>query len=123
MSNRHGHPRYYELLKEIEEIHNQKNSDYSMSARGGDPLSNFKRSEELGVLPWVGCLIRLTDKYSRVVELSRKIQQNQNIAVTDEKFEDTLKDLANYALITIILYEEWKKKQTEEMENKEGGEK
>lgn len=36
----YGHPRFYELTKEEEQLHSKKNHDY---AAGGDPLGNFKR--------------------------------------------------------------------------------
>jgi len=37
---RHGHPRVYEILEEMAELHSDKNHDYAV---GGDPLGNFKR--------------------------------------------------------------------------------
>jgi len=37
---RHGHPRFYELLDEMAELHSKKNHDY---ARGGKPTGNFDR--------------------------------------------------------------------------------
>jgi len=40
----HGHPRFYELTRQEEELHSKKNKDY---ARGGDPLGNFNRVAEI----------------------------------------------------------------------------
>jgi len=41
---RHGHPRFYEILEELSTLHSMKNHDY---ATGGDPLGNFKRRAQL----------------------------------------------------------------------------
>lgn len=40
MNKKHGHPRFYELTRDEEELHSVKNRDY---AQGGDPLGNFHR--------------------------------------------------------------------------------
>ena len=36
----YGHPDFYRMTKDEEELHSKKNKDY---AHGGDPLGNFKR--------------------------------------------------------------------------------
>ena len=38
--NGNGHPKFYELLEEIANLHDNKNADYATS---DDPLINFKR--------------------------------------------------------------------------------
>ena len=57
--------------------------------------------ERLGVPAWKGCLIRLSDKMSRLMNIAKTYE----ISVEDETVVDTLTDLAVYALITRILYE------------------
>jgi len=91
-----GHPRFYELVEEMARIHQMKNQDYG----GGDPLGNFREAEKIGIEPWRGALVRLLDKYSRVTSLVNGRQ------VKDENIKDTLLDLANYAVLTIVLMEE-----------------
>lgn len=83
----------------MQQIHDAKNSDY---AADGDPLSNLKRSSVLGVEPWRGCLVRMSDKWSRLEQLAGGKQPQ----VKDEALEDTLIDLANYCLLCIVLREE-----------------
>jgi len=100
-----GHPRFYELLREIGELHDRKNSDYSSRQ---DPLSNFRECQGF-VDPWIGCLIRLTDKYSRIKRLAEKVVKGEEVGVKSESIKDTLMDLAVYALIDIILFEEAQK--------------
>jgi len=101
-----GHPEFYKTLYKMAEIHNRKNQDYG----GGDPVGNFYEAEKLGISAWKGCLIRLTDKYSRVINLA----SGKAPAVEDEKIEDTLIDLANYAVLTLVLLKERKSELTEE---------
>lgn len=99
-----GHPRFYELLKEMERIHDSKNNDYADSA--SDPLRNFRACEDAGISAFDGCLTRLSDKYMRVMNLARKEREGREQGVKGEAITDTLLDMANYALIAIILYEE-----------------
>jgi hypothetical protein len=97
---RSGDPRFYSLLEEIAELHSRKNHDYS---KQNEPLSNFHRSQELGVEPWRGVLIRMSDKWSRIEQLScGKTPKN-------ESMRDSLIDLAVYALIDVLLLEDAKR--------------
>jgi hypothetical protein len=89
--------RFHEIVNEMVELHDRKNRDYA----GTDYLSNFLMSERMGIPAWKGCLIRLSDKLSRVMNIAKTAE----IAVSDETVVDTLTDLAVYAIITRILYE------------------
>ena len=93
---RHGIPGFYELLNTMADIHSAKNHDYA----GEDPLSNFTTCEKLGILAWKGCLVRMTDKYCRLANFAKSNEMH----VSDENFEDTLVDLANYSIICVLLY-------------------
>ena len=102
MKNYYGHSDFYKLLDELKEIHSNKNHHYSGE---GDPFKNFKLSENMGLPAWKGCLIRISDKFSRLCSFAKK----EEYKVKDENIEDTLLDLAIYSLIDIILYRENKK--------------
>lgn len=93
--------RYLELLDEMADLHEKKSAGYSGQANQ-DAWSNFRGSEKFGVEDWKGSLIRLSDKYARICSLV-KDPSNEKVG---EKLEDTLMDLASYALITICLMEE-----------------
>jgi len=93
-----GHPGFYELLKTMADIHSRKNGNY---AKASDALSNFRLSNELGIDPFKGCLIRMSDKWSRICQLSKGVPD-----LVGESLEDTLIDLANYSLISILLLRE-----------------
>jgi len=100
------HPRFKEILAEMNRIHEAKDHDYA----GDVPFSNFRKSESFGVPAWKGAMVRMSDKWSRLCTLATK-----DAMVKDEKFEDTLLDLANYALIIYILREEEAKKQAQHL--------
>lgn len=102
-----GHPKFYEILKELEELHAVKNSDYS---EANDPLSNLKMSEQIGIPGYVGNFIRMGDKWSRLVQLMKKKQQGEGPAVKNESMKDTLRDLAIYCMLEMILIEEHEQK-------------
>jgi len=94
---RHGDPRFYQLVEEICELHSRKNFDY---AKTEEPLSNFNRCQAFGVEPWRGVLVRMSDKYSRIEQLaSGKKPKN-------ESMRDTLVDLAVYSLLCVLLLED-----------------
>ena len=83
----------------MKELHDAKRHDY---ANEEDIFANFRHSEDAGIPAWKGVCIRLGDKFSRLMGFAKK----EELRVTDENIKDTLLDLANYALITLILYEE-----------------
>ena len=99
---RHGHKRFYELLEHMADLHSRKNYNY---AKEGDPLSNLRVSESFGVPAWIGTLIRMSDKFSRLQELAKGKQDLVGEAITD-----TLLDTAVYAVLAIVLLEEKDKK-------------
>jgi len=97
---KYGHPDFYRLLLRMGEIHNIKNKGYGI----GDPLGNFLECERFGIEAWKGCLVRMSDKYSRLCNLAAKIDSPEyQDAIKLENLEDTLIDLANYSLLCIIL--------------------
>lgn len=76
-----------EVINELNEIYSKKNKDYGNSFD--------KMFEEFGP---VSVAIRVSDKSNRLNNLLKK---DYNPAVTDESIEDTLKDLANYAIMAL----------------------
>ena len=94
-----GHPRFYELIEEWKRLHSNKNHDY---AGDNDPLANFRECARIGVDPFIGTFIRMQDKYMRIMNYIN----SGKLMVKGEGVKDTLRDLAIYSLIDIILYEE-----------------
>ena len=102
INKRHGHPRFYELLDQIGDLHDRKNSNY---AADNDPLSNLRLCESFGVPASVGTMVRMSEKWSRLTELTKGKQDR-----VGESMTDTLMDMAIYSLLEIILIEEQAKK-------------
>lgn len=78
--------KHQELLNKLAEIYKTKNADY------GDSVS--ETYQKYGM---VSFLVRMQDKLNRVHTLTK-----QEAKVQNEKIEDTLLDLANYALLAIL---------------------
>jgi hypothetical protein len=97
LSNTRRNPKFDALLAEIAALHESKNHDY---AQNTDPLSNLRRASAVGVEPWRGVLVRLTDKWSRVEQLaSGKTPKHESL-------RDSLIDNAVYSLLAVILLDE-----------------
>lgn len=90
-------PAFGKVIAEIQQLHDAKNSDYAVD---GDPLSNFRRCEALGVPAFKGVLVRMTDKWSRIEQLANgKTPKNESL-------RDSLIDNAVYSLLAVILLDE-----------------
>lgn len=90
-----------ELMNELLETFVAKNTDY-----GDSFAESFK---EFGI---VSAVVRMNDKMNRIKSLSKKGGRQ----VKDESLRDSLMDLANYALMTVVeldqQIDEWKKENT-----------
>ena len=74
------------ILLKMSELYNKKNHDY------GDSFT--KSCNEFGL---TAPIIRLSDKLNRLKTLSQT-----SPVIGDERIEDTLLDLANYAVMTLV---------------------
>jgi len=79
--------RHLSLCTEINNLYAKKNHDY------GDSFHTTFVEEGMAM-----ARIRLGDKFNRFKTLSRNCEQKVN----DESIRDTLLDLANYALMTVL---------------------
>lgn len=82
-----------EILDDIHKMYINKNHDY------GDSVHDTYKRYGL-----VSFLVRMEDKLNRVRTLSIKSNNEKvdDAKVTDEKIEDTLLDLANYAILAVM---------------------
>lgn len=76
------------IVDHMSDTYRSKNSDYGDSV--GDTYNKFGD---------ISFLVRISDKYNRLVSLTNN-EQNQQ--VQDEKLEDTILDLANYCVLWLI---------------------
>ena len=90
--------RLEQLTEQLIETYKAKNADY-----GDSFADSFK---EFGI---TSAVVRMNDKMNRIKSLSK----GEDRQVKDESLTDSLMDLANYALMTVIeldqQVEEWKK--------------
>lgn len=92
-----GDPRFHALLTQIGELHDKKQEDYGSDT---DPFANVRGSLDWGVEPWVGALLRAGDKVHRLQEFANRG------TLANESAEDSMMDIAVYALIALVLYRE-----------------
>ncbi len=78
--------KHNEICNKLNQIYDSKNHDY------GDSFS--ETFSKLGI---VSAVTRITDKVNRLQNLTTKEQR-----VGDETINDTLMDLANYSIMTLI---------------------
>lgn len=83
--------RHYDICMGLNDLYARKNHDY------GDSFHETFMEEGLAMPR-----IRLGDKFARFKTLSR----NEDAKVTDESIRDTLLDLANYAIMTVLELDE-----------------
>jgi hypothetical protein len=99
--------RHREICEKLNKIYEQKNNDYGNSF--GETY------EKLGI---ISAVTRLSDKYNRICSLATKSEKER--MVKDENIKDTLIDLANYAIMTIIEMENEQDKATTDTEQNNG---
>lgn len=89
---------FFALCDRLKEMHANKSRDYGSET---DPLANIRNGAEfVGIEPWKGAMVRLSDKVTRLATY------NRTGSLTFEGVEDTLLDLASYSLLALLLYRE-----------------
>lgn len=93
--------RHMSLLHDIHSSYLDKNRDY-----GGSFSTSFQK---FGL---VSPVCRMSDKMARLETLT--LVGEQNARVKDESIRDTLLDLANYAIMTVMELDKQKERETQE---------
>lgn len=86
---------FEQVLDRLQDLHDRKNRDYG---RSHDPYANIRSSEDWGISPWVGSLVRAGDKFKRL----QKAANGGELA--NESVYDSLIDLAVYSIIAVALW-------------------
>ena len=89
--------RFHSLLQEMGELHDKKQKDYGSDT---DPFANVRGSAAWDIPPWIGAMVRATDKVKRLQSFARKGE------LANEGVIDSFMDLAVYSIIARVLYEE-----------------
>lgn len=87
---------YLEILDEMRQLHIKKAADYG----GGTGTDNLRASAEFGIQPWIGCVLRMNDKVTRIKSFVR------NGRLENESLDDSLIDIAAYAILALTLLRE-----------------
>ena len=94
-----GDRRFYDILREMGQLHAKKNRDYGTDE---DPLANIRAAEEFTIPAWMAALNRENDKTVRLKTFCKKR------TLANEGVEDSFLDKANYSVLALILYRECK---------------
>jgi hypothetical protein len=86
---------FHERLKDMQALHDLKNKDYGAKH---DPYANVRASQDFGVPAWLGAIIRLNDKITRIKSFCAKGE------LANESLEDSIRDIAVYGAIAWDLY-------------------
>lgn len=78
-------------------MHLKKGADYGTKK---DVFANIRASEEIGIPAWKGAWLRAKDKVQRINSYCL------NGKLDNEGVEDSFADLANYAVIALLLFRE-----------------
>ena len=81
--------KHKKLCEQLNKTYEQKNHDY-----GNSFGETYKK---LGI---ISAITRISDKYNRICSLTTKSADERK--VKDESIKDTLLDLANYCIMTVI---------------------
>ena len=101
LKERFQNPIALDILNNMQAVYEAKDNDYSAT---GLPMGNLRKCEDAGIDAWRGCLVRIGDKMSRLENFLKE----KEYLVLSEKAEDTVIDLANYAILMSCLIEEIK---------------
>ncbi len=89
--------RFYEILNKMLEMHDRKQADYG---REGDSFANVRASNDFGIPGWLGAALRLNDKVHRLQSFA------VNGKLENEGVVDSFMDIAVYAIIGLVLWEQ-----------------
>ena len=102
-----GHPRFYEIIEELAELHSAKNSTYASQE---NPLGNFIRSAKLSEKiynpkiknkPLAQALVLMAKQIDAVYDIVGEGKEN-----LVESLEDKFRDIAVYSILCIVLMED-----------------
>ena len=104
-----GHPRFYEILSELAELHSRKNTDYAAGGLQG-PLGNFHRVAQFKSLypgfNWTSPFGTCIDFSLKQLDAMMILASTNRKSITGEPVEARLNDIIVYTTIARILWEE-----------------
>lgn len=92
-----GDPRFLQIIEDIKLLHMDKSHDYGTDE---DIYANVRASEGWGIPAWEGAMVRACDKVARLQTYAKKGE------LANESVRDSFLDLASYAIIAAVLFEQ-----------------
>lgn len=89
-----GNPEFERVVDEVLAMHRRKGADYGTS---DDFFANVSASQNWGIDPWIGAMMRANDKIVRLQAYA------QGSTLQNEGVEDSLLDIATYTIIALCL--------------------
>lgn len=101
---------HQETCDKARSIIESKGRDYNRGQQDKDTLFNMSVCELLGITDNIpqGILVRLSDKFMRLVSLTKDPKENP--AIKNESVNDTIEDMINYLVYLKIKYTEAREK-------------
>ena len=90
-----GSPEFEAVINEVLDMHRRKGADYGTK---DDFFANVSASANWGINPWVGAMVRVSDKVARLQSAAK------GSTLQNEGIEDSLLDIATYAIIAVCLF-------------------
>ena len=90
-----GSPEFEAVVEEVLEMHRRKGADYGTK---DDFFANVSASAHWGIEPWVGAMMRVSDKVARLQSAAK------GSTLRNEGIEDSLLDIATYSIIAVCLF-------------------
>lgn len=90
-----GDPLFENVVSEVINMHRRKGADYGTK---DDFFANVSQSAQWGIEPWIGAMLRLNDKVVRLQQAAR------GGSLVNEGIEDSMLDIATYAIIALCLF-------------------
>lgn len=91
----HGNPEFEKVIEEVLAMHRRKGADYGTDE---DFFANVSASQDWGISPWIGAMMRANDKVVRLQSAAK------GSALQNEGIEDSLLDIATYSVIALCLF-------------------
>lgn len=90
-----GSPEFEAVINEVLEMHRRKGADYGTK---DDFFANVSATANWGIKPWIGAMVRVSDKVARLQSAAK------GSTLKNEGIEDSLLDIATYAIIAVCLF-------------------
>lgn len=101
-----GHPMFYRIIEELSQLHERKNTDYADGMKEG-PLGNFHRTAAIQALypsmNWASPFGVAIAYMLKQLDAALVLKSTRRESVAGEPVNDRMKDVAVYAILTMIL--------------------